>query len=225
MNEQYVYMHKDIASQGRIQLGAVSSACWRKDPHRFLFSLSRYKFVSKMMKGKKNIIEIGCGDAWNSNLVARNVEKLCVTDADEKFSDEARLCTSEAKNITVKTHNLLDSPTTGIYDGLYALDVLEHIDCKDEDKFIDNAISSCTDGALYIFGMPSLESQSLISPEKRDPGHINCKSKYALEKLMNKHFLTVIMFSMNDEVIHTGHEGMSHYIFAICSQPVKSTVE
>ena len=33
---------------------------------------------------------------------------------------------------------------------------------------------------------------------------------------MEKFFRNVFMFSMNDEVLHTGFEKMSNYIFALC---------
>ena len=36
---------------------------------------------------------------------------------------------------------------------------------------------------------------------------------------MGKFFHTVFMFSMNDEVVHTGYHKMAHYILAVCSHP------
>ncbi|CAA7613597.1 hypothetical protein MCP1_120075 [Candidatus Terasakiella magnetica] len=32
---------------------------------------------------------------------------------------------------------------------------------------------------------------------------------------LSRHFRHVLMFSMNDEVVHTGHHKMAHYIFAV----------
>jgi hypothetical protein len=72
---------------------------------------------------------------------------------------------------------------------------------------------------VFIFGMPSLESQEILPCERRDPGHVNCKSKSELRQTMKTHFKNVLMFSMNDELIHTGHDAMSHYIVALCVSP------
>jgi hypothetical protein len=33
---------------------------------------------------------------------------------------------------------------------------------------------------------------------------------------MKRFFKNVFMFSMNDEVVHTGYSKMSHYNFALC---------
>lgn len=47
-------------------------------------------------------------------------------------------------------------------------------------------------------------------------GYINCKNKTELKKLMQNYFNFVFTFSMNDQVLHTGFDKMSHYIFAVC---------
>jgi hypothetical protein len=33
---------------------------------------------------------------------------------------------------------------------------------------------------------------------------------------MQRFFHNVFMFSMNDEVVHTGYHKMAHYLFALC---------
>jgi hypothetical protein len=37
-----------------------------------------------------------------------------------------------------------------------------------------------------------------------------------LKRLMLQHFHDVFMFSMNDEVVHTGFHALAHYLFALC---------
>ena len=64
--------------------------------------------------------------------------------------------------------------------------------------------------------MPTLESQKYASKVSK-LGHINCKSKKELKSLLLKYFNNVYMFSMNDEVVHTGFDKMSHYIFALAN--------
>jgi len=62
--------------------------------------------------------------------------------------------------------------------------------------------------------MPSLESQKYASKLSRI-GHVNCKTKNELKNFLYRHFNNVYLFSMNDEVVHTGFDQMSHYIIAI----------
>ena len=40
--------------------------------------------------------------------------------------------------------------------------------------------------------------------------------KDQLENYLSKFFKNVFTFGMNDEVLHTGYNKMSHYVFAIC---------
>ena len=58
-------------------------------------------------------------------------------------------------------------------------------------------------------------SNSIASPRSK-AGHVNCKSSPVLKALMQKFFHRVFMFSMNDEVVHTGYHKMAHYLFALC---------
>ena len=34
---------------------------------------------------------------------------------------------------------------------------------------------------------------------------------------MEKHFENVFLFSMNDEMVHTGYSKMAHYLVAVCA--------
>ena len=40
---------------------------------------------------------------------------------------------------------------------------------------------------------------------------------------MTHHFRNVFIFSMNDEVVHTGFYPMAHYLFALCCHPTHTT--
>ena len=42
--------------QGLTSLGLMTNQVWHEDPRRLIFLLSRYKFVSKMLRGKKNVL-------------------------------------------------------------------------------------------------------------------------------------------------------------------------
>jgi len=44
------------------ELGIGVAWAYHDDPRHLLFTLSRYKFVSKMFDGMNKVLEIGCGD-------------------------------------------------------------------------------------------------------------------------------------------------------------------
>lgn len=211
---QYQECLDAVAARGYERLGLRSSQSWHDDPKHLLFRLSRYKFVAKMLSGSEHVLEIGCGDAFGTRLVQQEVNALTATDFDQVFVEDVKARMVDRWRFHVFTHDLLASPISGSYDGVFALDVLEHIAPQDEEVFLGNAFASLTQHGVGIIGMPSLESQAHASPTSR-AGHVNCKTMPALKKTMKTFFHNVFMFSMNDEVVHTGFHPMAHYLFAV----------
>lgn len=216
---QYKLLDEAIESQGLAKFGPMSSFTWNTDPKRLLFVLSRYKFAARMLEGSKNVIEIGCGDGFASRIVKQHVSRLLITDADPLMIEHAQSLQSPDFHISTLCHDFCRSLLrTGDekFDAAYLLDVLEHIDASCEQTFFDNLCKCLASSAKVIIGMPSLESQTYASPGSKE-GHINCKTKDQLATSLENHFRSVYCLSMNDEVIHTGFNQMSHYLFAICT--------
>jgi len=215
-DSQYNYMK--TSQSCRISLGLVSNSTWDKDPKRLLFSLSMYKTVSKLLAGSCNVVEVGCGDGWNAKLVSEVVERITLTDYCPEFTDEASYNSRRwKKEASVICHNFIESPLPLNFDAAYCLDVLEHIPKKSEFLFLSNIQKSCLPSSKFIFGMPSLQSQALIPADKKDPGHVNCMTQADFIKTLKMVFNVVYPFSMNDEVLHTGHSDMSHYLLCLCA--------
>lgn len=200
---------------GRARFGVMSNQVWHDDPKRLVFVLSRYKFVGKMLAGRKRVLEIGCADAFGTRIVQAEVGRVTALDMDPLFIADAKDNLDPAWRINLDVHNMLDGPYPGSFDAAYSLDVLEHVDRKDETRFLANITASLTEQGTLIIGMPSLSSQDHASPQSKI-GHINCKNAPDLKALMERFFHNVFIFSMNDEVVHTGFYPMSHYYFALC---------
>ena len=80
-------------------------------------------------------------------------------------------------------------------------------------------MNSLKETGIAILGILNLVSQSIIPIDKRDPEHVNCKTGEKFKELIEKYFAKIFMFSMNDEVVHTGHHKMEHYLFALSTNP------
>jgi 2-polyprenyl-3-methyl-5-hydroxy-6-metoxy-1,4-benzoquinol methylase len=196
-------------------LGVGVGFTWHDDPRRLVFMLSRYKFVAKMLEGRKKVLEVGCGDGFGARIVAQTVEKITGIDFDPSYIQSAKETCNPRWQIDFYQHDVLDGPIAGSFDAVYALDVLEHIGKYDEEKFLHNCLYGLEDHGVCIVGMPSLESQPYAS-ENAKIGHVNCKEQLELRVLMEKFFRNVFMFSANDEIIHTGFSKMAHYNIALC---------
>jgi 2-polyprenyl-3-methyl-5-hydroxy-6-metoxy-1,4-benzoquinol methylase len=215
---QYQEMIEQQEARGLETLGLMTSFAWNDDPKRLSFTLSRYKFVAKIMSGRKHVLEVGCADAFGTRIVRQEVPKVTVTDFDAEFIDDVRGRMSGRWGFEAFVHDMLSGPPPGRYDGAFALDVLEHISPEKEDVFLKNLVGSLTPHAAVILGMPSLESQAYASPNSK-AGHVNCKSMPDFKSFMEKYFHNVFMFCMNDEIVHTGYHKMAQYLFALGCDP------
>lgn len=200
---------------GLTTFGLMSNQVWRDDPRRLVFLLSRYKFVSKMFSGMSNVLEVGCADAFGARVVLQEVKHLKAIDFDAVFINDIKQRMDKKWKIDCQVHDILDGPVEGKFDGAYSLDVIEHISQENEVQFVSNITKSLTDHGVLIIGTPSIQSQAYASPGSKI-GHINCKNHQELKDLLSKFFHNVFIFSMNDEVIHTGFYPMAHYLFALC---------
>ena len=211
---QYQPLVKLRDTKGLAQLGLTSSHNWNDNPRRLLFILSRYKFVAKMLAGKARALEIGCGDAFGTRIVLEEVPEICAIDFDPVFVKDVNGRMEEEWKFDCRVHDMLSGPVEGPFDAAYSLDVLEHIPIADERRFMSNIARSLDDNGILIIGTPSIQSQGYASRQSKE-GHVNCKDHRELKELMLNYFHNVFIFSMNDEVVHTGFYPMAHYLFAM----------
>lgn len=163
----------------------------QNDPKHIGFTLARYKFVAKIFAGYPKVLEIGCGNGIGGAVVRQHVGHLDQTDE--------------------TTHDIVNGAWEG-YDGVFCLDVIEHIEKDDTDVALFN-LSACA--PVCIIGTPSLESQvyaTALSKEK----HVNCMSGETLRAACLGHWNHVFMFTMQDEVLGTSYFPMAHYLIALC---------
>ena len=185
-----------------LHLGSMHAASFETDPKHLGFVLRRYHFVARMLQGARRVLEVGCGDGTGAQVVSRAVKELFVIDKDENSIGEQ--------------WDILSAPYLSNFDGVYALDVLEHIEPDDEDKFFKNINASLTPYGTVIIGSPSLESQPYASELSRRH-HVNCKTGQQMRETLGRHFHNVFLFGMNDYALHDGFDQMCHYRMAICT--------
>ncbi len=190
--------------------GGMTGFEWERDPKRLLFILARYKFVAKMLRGKRRVLEIGCADGFASRLILQYCDSLDAVDIDTNALEIAIENRSEKWPVNFFAHDIMEG-APGPYDAVFALDLFEHIARAREDEFL-RAVRDCA--PVAILGSPSLESQPYASALSKE-GHINCKTEVEMRASLLRFWSHVFIFSMNDETLHTGFDKMAHYRFAL----------
>ncbi|MBI1883199.1 MAG: class I SAM-dependent methyltransferase [Chlamydiae bacterium] len=220
-----VSVTKEIQNQSQIDayqergpatMGPWTTHIWRNDPRHLAFLLSRYKFCSKILSGKENVLEVGCGDAFGTPIVLQSVKSVHGIDFEPLVLAEAQknMQAEFSKRCAFSVHDMLKAPLNRKFDAAYSLDVIEHIPLQDELKFLSNICASLKREAICIIGTPNIEASRFASVASAE-GHINLKSADTLRQLLLKRFENVLIFSMNDEVVHTGYYAMAHYLLSV----------
>jgi hypothetical protein len=199
-------------------LGLMTNQAWREDPRRLSFILARYKFVAKMLSGRSSVAEVGRGDAFGTRIVLQETQDLIVYDYDPILIEDVVHRGDPRWPVKAQRHDILEAPLPTRHNAIYSLDLIEHIPVTQEGRLLRHLCDSLSDKGVLIIGTPSLESQCYASPQSKID-NINCKSGRMLKALFKEYFHTVFIFSMNDEVVHTGFHPMAHYLFAVCCEP------
>ena len=214
--EIYQPLFRHLDSDDRITLGRNTSAILRYDPKLVLFTLSKYKFAGKQLQGCEKVLEVGCMDGFGSLLLASFVGELLAVDfCEDHITDALRYTSPQCSNVDFRLEDFLFSNYEEEFDGVVSFDVWEHIDPLQSKLFLSKIYKALSVSGVAIIGVPSLESQEYAS-EVNKLTHINCLHREDAVAQLEEYFATILTFSMNDEVVHTGYSKMAHYNLYAC---------
>ena len=212
---QYQIQIDTLNEVGPVQMGPTASHTWRSDPRRLTFLLARYKFCSKMLAGKSRVVEVGCGDGFGMRVVLQTVKSVHGVDFDPLFVEWAtNHAKTEELNCSFSLLDITKNSPPGRYEAAYSLDLIEHLEPEQEYLYWQNVCRVLEPQGIFIVGTPNITASPYASKWSME-GHINLKSAESLRSEMEKYFNNVFIFSMNDEVVHTGFYPMAHYLFAM----------
>jgi cyclopropane fatty-acyl-phospholipid synthase-like methyltransferase len=208
-----------ISKTDLVQLGSYYSYIINSDIKHVMFTLSRYKFASKLFAYKENVklLELGCQEALGALVFMQNVKlsRYVGVDLDQRAIEwNQKHLPHEFEFIC---SNFFKCPIigNGDFNAVVSLDVIEHIPASMEDQYCRLLIDSMSDDGVAVVGTPSI-MMSPYASEGSKIAHINLYDQKRLYELMSKYFSNVFIFNMNDEIVNTGFDPMSCYIFAVC---------
>jgi len=194
--------------------GPWTSFSLLNDAKHMCFVLSRYKFCARILEDKDCILEIGCGDGFGTPIVAQNRKYILAIDQDDRLIEGNKKRLKDLKNLQFQKLDICKTIPEKVFDGIFSIDVIEHLDPQLEKIFMDHSCRCLNKNGIYIIGTPNITAKRYATPRSRIQ-HINLKSYSTLHDLLSQYFENLLMFSMNDEVIHTGYGPMAHYLFGI----------
>ena len=88
-----------------------------------------------MLSGFNSVLEIGCADAFGTRIVQQFVKKIKAVDFDPIFIEDIKKRNNSSWHLNCFEHDIIKEPVQGKFDAIFSLDVLEHINPKDEKLF------------------------------------------------------------------------------------------
>lgn len=213
----WLEVHEKIPKRA-VTLGVATSNAYFSDPKMLAFIASRYKFVSKIVEGKQHVVEVGCGDAFGTPIVAAAAQHLTATDIHQETLEDCAARLKEIANLRFEYFDFRGGCLSEKVDAIFSVDVWEHIFPNEEADFLTNVAASLKPSGILLTGTPNVHAEQFASEYSR-LAHVNLKSPADLRALMLTKFENCFMFGMNDEVVHTGYQKMCHYIWSLAVGP------
>lgn len=188
-----------------------------QDMLRLMIRLARYKFVAKMIKKTDRVLEIGCGSGLGSLFLGQHCAKVTGLDVKESEIAEARSI-NRRSNVDFLVADLFDLDPSLQYDAVVSLDVIEHMPVAQGHQLIAAMTRHLKPSGMLLIGSPSHYSYPYQSPQSQ-ASHVQCYRQEELVELIETYYERTLAFSMNDEMVHTGHPKMAWYYFVLAFMP------
>jgi 2-polyprenyl-3-methyl-5-hydroxy-6-metoxy-1,4-benzoquinol methylase len=185
-----------------------------------LIRLSRYKFVSRLMRKTDNVLEIGSGSGLGAIFIGQHCKSITGIEIKETELDEARRINTRS-NVRFRKADFFKVNNKKRYNAIVALDVIEHLPYELGEKLIAKTCSHLKQDGFLVVGTPSIYSYEYQGKLSK-ASHVKCYDQQELVELMESYYRRVIAFSMNDEVVHTGHPKMAWYYLMLAFYPRKN---
>lgn len=218
-NELYAELSKEVYAQypNGVSLPPEYAQFTQNNLMQFLIRLARYKFVSRMTKKSDNVLEIGSGSGLGSIFIGQHCKSVTGIEIKQTEVEEARKINLRSN---VKFHHMdfFDLSSRTKYDLIVSLDVIEHLTYELGEKLISKTTRHIKQSGFLAIGSPSIYSYEYQSPLSK-ASHVKCYDQQELVSLVEKYYQRVLAFSMNDEVVHTGHPKMAWYYILLAFNP------
>jgi 2-polyprenyl-3-methyl-5-hydroxy-6-metoxy-1,4-benzoquinol methylase len=142
-----------------------------------------------------------------------------VTGLDVKTTEveEARLI-NRRENVEFKAGDFFQLELIQQYDVILGLDVIEHMTVEQAHNLLKAMAQHIKPNGMAVIGTPSIYSFEYQSPLSK-ASHVKCYDQQELLELVENYFSRALAFSMNDEIVHTGHPKMAWYYFVLGFYP------
>jgi 2-polyprenyl-3-methyl-5-hydroxy-6-metoxy-1,4-benzoquinol methylase len=176
------------------------------------FAIARYKFACKWLRATDTLLEVGSGEGFGCNFLARHVAAVTGIDCDAEAV--ARATTMYRRdNLQFRVADIVQPPPPPPrFDAVVALEMIEHVSQSDGAAMVANCAKYLRAGGLLILSTPRARPDRSVS---RAVHHLFEYDYDTLLATLNPHFERVMIFCQNDEYIYAGHPSTAWNFIAL----------
>jgi 2-polyprenyl-3-methyl-5-hydroxy-6-metoxy-1,4-benzoquinol methylase len=215
MNEKYdpvrfeLLLQEQHARYPSVSLPPEFAELLETNTLQLLIKLARYKFAARLMKPQDTVLEVGSGNGVGTIFLAQHVRHVTGLEVNPR-DHEASCQINRRANVELRLGSVFDHDLSQRYDVVVSLDVIEHLPIDEGRKFVARLAQVCKPDGMVIIGTPSIYSYP-YQGKYSQASHIKCYDQAELMALMDGCFGRTLAFSMNDEIVHTGHPKLAWY--------------
>lgn len=162
----------------------------------FMKHVFSYEYASSLLKGKTNALEIGCGEGYGVEILARCVKKLTAVDRDRDAVDHAS-GTYKLPNVSFVCTAGASLPfPDGHFDAVSCLQVIEHID--DDRAFAVELHRLLSPGGTAVIITPNRDYRLIPGQKPWYRHHVREYSPAQLRDLLAAAGFRVELFSLEE---------------------------
>jgi 2-polyprenyl-3-methyl-5-hydroxy-6-metoxy-1,4-benzoquinol methylase len=180
---------------------------------QLLIKLARYKFAARLLKAQDRVLDVGSGNGIGAIFLAQHVRHVTGLEIDPRGHEASRKVNRRA-NVEFRLQSVFDRDLNDRYDAVVSLDVIEHLSVEEGRKLVARLARLCAADGMVIIGTPSIHSHP-YQGKYSQAAHIKCYDQNELVALMDSCFGRTLAFSMNDEIVHTGHPKLAWYYIVL----------
>ncbi len=194
--------------------GKMGDQKWMiENPLMTTIKFSRFKFASKLISQNDTLLDIGCGQGLSSIFFSDYCKFVYGVDLLSDFLNHDRKNIKFIKKSIFNIHKKNFNRKINI---ITLIDFIEHFK-KSDGALILSKCSKLLEkkGGTLIIGTPSVYSSKYRSKRSKKQ-HIHEYDGMELKNLCSQYFNRTFLFSMNDELVHTGFYKLAWFNFVIC---------
>ncbi len=194
--------------------GKMGDQKWMiENPLMTTIKFSRFKFASKLISQNDTLLDIGCGQGLSSIFFSDYCKFVYGVDLLSDFLNHDRKNIKFIKKSIFNIHKKNFNRKINI---ITLIDFIEHFK-KSDGALILSKCSKLLEkkGGTLIIGTPSVYSSKYRSKRSKKQ-HIHEYDGMELKNLCSQYFSRTFLFSMNDELVHTGFYKLAWFNFVIC---------